>query len=259
MDKNKELQRKQEDEAFAHGLCWVGGAVLVECFLLLINRYFFQFYSDELVMAEVAYHVLRVTFVVAPVVFLIAAVKALLDFKKTGAVSHVLEGAMGLSGALSLSASMCMIYNAEGCTMMMLFIPAAGALAFTFFLYQRDFFYSAALSGMAGMVLWMLWHKGGSNTVVGYIGAAKVVVFSAVFIWLASLLKKHDGAISLLGHKVTILPKDASYAVIYITVALASVAVLLGAVLGGYVAYYLIYCMVAWIFALLVYYTVRML
>ncbi len=261
MDKNKELQRKQEDAAFAHGLCWVGGAVVAECFLMLINQYFFNFTTsaESIARAEIAYKVMMAAFVVAPIVFVIAAVKGFLSFKKSGTICPVVEGALGLSAAISLSMSMSLIYNGDGATMMLLFLPVAGALAFTFFLYQRDFFYSAAISGMAGLVLWMIWHTTSSNMIVAIIGTAKVVVFGGLFCFFAAKLKEKGGVITLLGYEVRFLPKDAIYPVIYTSAGLSALAVLVAMVLGGYVAYYLIFAMAAWIFALLVYYTVRML
>ena len=47
-------------------------------------------------------------------------------------------------------------------------------------------------------------------------------------------------------------------ALIFLTLAVNVVAVAAAAVMGGNVGYYLIYVLVAWLFALLVYYTVKM-
>ena len=47
-------------------------------------------------------------------------------------------------------------------------------------------------------------------------------------------------------------------ALIFLTLAVNVVAVAAAAVMGGNVVYYLIYVLVAWLFALLVYYTVKM-
>ncbi len=261
MDKNKELQRKQEDAAFAHGLWWVGGAILVEILLVLINKYYFHFTTapESVAKAEFTYNMMRVFFVVAPLVFLAAGVKGYLQFKKTGTICPLIEATLGLSGAISLVCSMCLVYKADGCSMMLLFVPAAGALAFGFFLYQHDFFYSAAICGMATMVMWMVWHVTPNNKFIGIIGAIKIIVFSALLCWVANLLKKSDGTLTLLGHSVRFLPSDALYHVIYASAGLSAATAVLGLLLGGYVAYFLIYVLAAWIFALLVYYTVRML
>ena len=44
MDKNqREARRRQEDKAFNRGLLWVGGAIVLELLMLLVNRYYIHF------------------------------------------------------------------------------------------------------------------------------------------------------------------------------------------------------------------------
>lgn len=261
MDKNKELQRQQEDAAFAHGLWWVGGAIVIEVLLLLINQFYFNFTTDpaSVARAEITVQVMRGLMVIAPVLYVLAAIKGFLQFKKTGTICYVVEGVLGMSAFLSLAMAMVLSYKADGCSMMLLFIPAAGILAFMFFLYQRDFFYSAAYSGMGALVLWMIWHQSVGRVVLVYIAVAKIVIFAGLLGWVVTLLKKSGGTLTLLGHTVRFLPKDALYPIVYASLALSAGLSLVGFLVGGYVAYYLIYALAAWIFALLVYYTVRML
>ena len=64
--------------------------------------------------------------------------------------------------------------------------------------------------------------------------------------------------IALAGREVRVLPAEAGYSLIFLTLAVNVVAVAAAAVMGGNVGYYLIYVLVAWLFALLVYYTVKM-
>lgn len=261
MNKNKELQRQQEDAAFAHGLWWVGCAILVELVLLMINNFYFNFTTDvqSINNAYTAFYAMNALFVVAPIVAIIAAVKAFLSFKKTGKISGVVEGALGLGTFLSLAMSLCMVYDVAGCGAAIIFIPVAGAVAFSFFLYPRDFFYSAAIAAMGGLVLWMTWQQSSGNAWVSMVGTLKVVVFSALICWIATLLKKSGGTLTILGYEIRFLAPDAEYMVIFISAAIAAVATVVGLLIGGYFAYYLIYLLAAWAFALVVYYTVRML
>lgn len=261
MDKNKELQRKQEDAAFAHGLWWVGGAVLMELLLIMIYQFYYNFGATEasITRAVITEKVLWGALWVCPVLFIAAAVLGFLQFKKTGTICYKIEGALGLSGALSAISFMTLAFHAEGCSVMMMFIPAAGILAFFFFLYPHDFFYSAGICGFGALMLWMTWHKTASNSILIVAGTVKIVVVAALLCWGASLLKKSDGKLKLMGHSVRFLPHDAIYPVIFGSAALTALLTVAGFVVGGYAAYYMIYVLAAWIFAMAVYYTVRML
>ena len=73
------------------------------------------------------------------------------------------------------------------------------------------------------------------------------------------LLKKNGGKVQCKdGKSVRVLSKKTSYPVILASCCAGVATMILSLVLGGVVAYYLIYVMIAWLFALLVYYTVKM-
>ena len=49
MDKNqREVRLRQEDADLNRGLLWVVGAVLLECLLLVVNRWYIKFYPGEI-------------------------------------------------------------------------------------------------------------------------------------------------------------------------------------------------------------------
>ena len=54
------------------------------------------------------------------------------------------------------------------------------------------------------------------------------------------------------------MPEEASYSLVFLSALVSLVVVALATFVGGSLAYYLLYAMVAWLFALLVYYTVKM-
>ena len=88
----------------------------------------------------------------------------------------------------------------------------------------------------------------------------RAIVAILMVLGLVMLLqaRKNGGVWSLAGREVRVLPAEAGYSLIFLTLAVNVVAVAAAAVMGGNVGYYLIYVLVAWLFALLVYYTVKM-
>ena len=82
----------------------------------------------------------------------------------------------------------------------------------------------------------------------------------AVLVALVTLgLKKSDGALMRAGgEKVQWAPQGISYALVLASCVLGVLVVVAAASLGSNVADYLMFAMVAWLFALVVYYTVKM-
>ena len=60
------------------------------------------------------------------------------------------------------------------------------------------------------------------------------------------------------GKKVQWAPQGISYALVLASCVLGVLVVIAAAALGSNAAYYLMFAMVAWLFALVVYYTVKM-
>ena len=89
---------------------------------------------------------------------------------------------------------------------------------------------------------------------------AAVCLVGAVLVALVTLgLKKSDGALMRAGgEKVQWAPQGISYALVLASCVLGVLVVVAAAALGSNVAYYLMFAMVAWLFALVVYYTVKM-
>ena len=130
-------------------------------------------------------------------------------------------------------------------------------------MYQREFFYSAFYTGLGTMLLWMLRHKDStvdpsSSRLTTYVFLAIVAILMVLGLVMLLQARKNGGVWSLAGREVRVLPAEAGYSLIFLTLAVNVVAVAAAAVMGGNVGYYLIYVLVAWLFALLVYYTVKM-
>jgi hypothetical protein len=85
-----------------------------------------------------------------------------------------------------------------------------------------------------------------------------LVLIGIVLVAVSALWMKKTGGVLCPGREETrVLPKDTSYLLIWISCLVAAAA--MGAAIAlGALAYYLMFAMVAWLFALLVYYTVKL-
>ena len=254
MDKNqREARRHQEDQALNRGLLWVAGAVVLECLLLLVNRYYINFYVSEVETAELVYHTLAALRLGAPIVGLALLAWAVIRFRKGQSIALTVAGGLAC-WALAVCAYVTLAYQKSGVQMLFLLVPAWAGLALVYYLYQREFFLAASASGMAAVGLWFVRYGAG----VG-IEIALILVGIAAVGGVSIALKKSGGVICRAdGSKVQVVPKDASYTAVLISCLAGLIVVAASVMVGANIAYYLLFAVVAWLFALLVYYTVKM-
>ena len=234
------------------GLMWVGGAVVLEFLLLLVNRYYINFRVSEVdlaVMIRSALGILRIAGVVAGAAALIWAV---LRFRKGQKNGLPLVLAL-ICGALAVCSHITVVFQASGIQMLFLMVPAWAGLALIYYLYQREFFLGAVASGLSILGLWFVRSgvRVGLETVLTLVG---VLLVAAAALWL----KKNNGVWKQGESEVRLMPKKTSYPLILASCLVGLVALLAAIALGANLAYYLIFAMVAWLFALLVYYTVKL-
>jgi len=251
--KQNEAIRRQEDLALSRGLYWVCGAVVLEALLLLLKRYYVDYQLSTGVDLMLAIHnalgVGRIVAVAAAIGCLVWAL-----FQRKGNKSAVLPMVLAIAaGALAVCAHVAVRYNDSGIRMLFLMVAGWGALALAFYLYQREFFLAAVGSGLGVAGLWFARFGGGiCLETLGTLVAILLVLVVAV------VLKKADGAVKLAGVEIQFMPKGSSYNLILASALAALVALAAACLLGSAVAYYLIFLMIAWLFGLLVYYTVKM-
>ena len=265
MDRNeREARRRQEDRALNKALIWVGVSIILEFLLVLVNRYYINFNSsvesiNRAVAIQAALIGLRWVSLAAVV---ICVVWMLFQLSKNG--KAVLPGVLSIAAAaLLLCSHVILQFKDSGLRMLFWLVPAWAALALVYYLYQREFFYSAFYTGLGTMLLWMLRHKDStvdpsSSRLTTYVFLAIVAILMVLGLVMLLQARKNGGVWSLAGREVRVLPAEAGYSLIFLTLAVNVVAVAAAAVMGGNVGYYLIYVLVAWLFALLVYYTVKM-
>ena len=261
MNKKQELQRRQEDISLVRALYWLGGSAILEFFMILVNRYYINFTTsaESVKMAKTMYSILSVGRIVTIAGAVAIICYLLFRFKSGQTPLHFHVCILGAFSVATICAHFTLIFGAVGVQMLLILIPALGGLAFAFFIYQRDFFFSAAITGMSGIVVWTARHIDSGTAFTVYIGVAKVMVAAALLLYLVRFAEKHGGKLIYQGHSFTLFTKDTVYNTMYLSTLISVVSVIAALILDSSVAFYLLYALVAWLFALLVYYTVRML
>lgn len=255
MDYNeREARRRQEDRDLNRALIWVGAAIVLEFLLVLVNRYYINYRTTtESINMAVAFSagltVLRWISLAALVACLVWAVLRLNKGGKAGLPLALMAG----SGALLLCSHVILTFQDAGVRMLFWLVPAWAALALVYYLYQREFFLSALVSGAGVLGLWFVRHAG--STSLYTIGAIVVIVLlAAAMVWM----KSHQGRLVIKEGVKRVLPPESSYVLMFVSCVVSLAAIAAAIVLGGVVSYYLLFAMVAWLFALLVFYTVKM-
>lgn len=254
MDYNeREAQRRQEDRDLNRALIWVGAAVVLEFLLSLINKYYINFRTtpESINLALAISAALNGLRWVSLAALAACVVWVVLRLKQGGRAGHQLSLA-AVSAALYLCAQITLVFQESGIRMLFWLVPAWAALALVYYLYQREFFLSALVSGVGVLGLWFVRHAGASSFYT--IGAVAVILVLAVMmLWL----KGHGGRL-FSGEAGQLLPEEAGYPLMLLSCVISLAAIAIAAFVGGALSYYLLYAMVAWLFALLVYYTVKM-
>ena len=247
-------QRKQEDMALNRGLIWVGIAILMELLLIVVKRGYLEygFEASDIDLAIAMAGILKVVRLAAPVLAVLCLVWVFLQLKRQKAAWLPVSAAVILA-VIGLCAHVSVTFKDAGVAMLFMLVPALAGLALVFYLYQREFFLAALAAGLSALGLWFV------RAGVGF-GKETLIALVGIVIVLAVLagLKKNGGKMQVLGKCYETLPKDTDYRLPLLTCVIGLAVLLAAMALGGAIAYYLMFVMVAWLFVLLVYYTVKM-
>ena len=156
---------------------------------------------------------------------------------------------------LSLCSHVTLAFREPGVQMLFLLVPVLAGLALVYYLYQREFFPAALSSGLSILGLWFIRYRSGA------LGPESILVLIALaaLLGLLLLLQQREGTLPLgKGREVRMLPRNAGYWPALGSCAAGLAAMAAAVMLGGGVAYYLIFAMIVWLFGLLVYYTVKL-
>ena len=143
-------------------------------------------------------------------------------------------------------------FQGPGLSMLFWLVVAWAVLALVYYIYQREFFVAAAACGMSVLALWFVRYDR-NGLAESILVLAAIAVVTAAVVWMKKSRGTLPGKLA-----IRFLPEDTNYAVALATCAASLAAPIAALLLGGTAAYYLIFVMVAWLFALFVYYTVKL-
>lgn len=251
--KQREARRQQEDIALQRGLLWVAGAVVLEVLLVLLNRFYVDYSLDDAsVQIFLTLHkILIVLRMAAPAAAVLALLWTVWQFKQKKPYALQMTLAVALA-AVSVCVHVAVRFRGAGMSMLYWLVIAWAVLAMVFYIYQREFFLGASACGMSVLALWFV-RYGAAGRPEAILLTAGILVVGLIALWL----KKNNGALNG-KEELRFLPKGSSYSVLLATCLASLAAVAVAMLAGGTVAYYLVYVMIAWLFALFVYYTVKL-
>lgn len=250
--KQREARRKQEDIALQRGLLWVAGAVVLEVLLVLLNRFYVNYYLETEAQIYLTLHgALHIVRMVAPAAAVLALLRTAWQLKQKKPYALYLILTVVLA-AVSVCVHVAIKFRGAGMSMLYWLVIAWAVLAMVFYIYQREFFLAASACGMSVLALWFV-RYGAAGRPEAILLTAAILVVGLAALWL----KKNDGVWNG-KDEWRFLPKGSSYSVLLVTCLASLAAVAVAMLAGGTAAYYLVYVMIAWLFALFVYYTVKL-
>ena len=139
-------------------------------------------------------------------------------------------------------------------------VPVVAVLAVIYYLFQRDFFCISVISA-CGILCLQLYRKaffGHPNMIRAGFVLAFLLLAAAVVV--LALFKKEKLKLPPAPDKLfrILVPREANFLLMYITCALVAVLLALTLILGGTIAYYLMFVLAGWLFIMAVYYVVKL-
>ena len=261
MENSKRADRKkQEDIALTRALIWFGAAMVLEFLLLLVNKYYVNFTADSssIALALAMGTVLKVTAAAGLIGAVISGVYSWKRMNVAGTLPFMGIVITATLLAIGVSSALIVVFYRPAVQLLYLLVPAGAVLALVYYLYQKEFFFSACGVGIGMLGLWLVRKNIGThNLLVGLYAVAGFIVLLAILM-LALKLKKDHGVLNLGGKTYEILPKQSNFMLIVLSCVVSLLALAAGLLLGGTVAFYLLFVLLGWLFVLLVYYTVKM-
>lgn len=261
MEKNVKQSRAAKakaEEAILHRvLCWFAGGAVLELLLLILNRYYNNYRAGEIELRLALGTAVRIAAVAALACACAAAYwwnGARKAGKATTLPALLSFFLLGVSGSCFAA----WFFPAAGLALAIVAVPVTIVLAMIFYLYQHEFFLVALQSTLGILGVWICGKgNGGMYAAVGY----AYVAVAAVLVGIAALVCKkaqtNDGVVERKGGQpMRLFTKGCNYTFLYAG-AVITAAALICAALG--IASAILYAVqVAWLLAMAVYYTVKL-
>lgn len=256
--RQKAEKQHQEDVALTKVLYWFGGAVILETLLFLVKKYYIDFSTDDAGI-NLAYQIgISIKYVVPIGLILAAACFFCMCSRKKAGKRGIFFGGLALFFlALAVYSAVIWQFNPSGVGLLVYINPVIAVLALIYYLYQKEFF-TVALSCAIGIIGIFVRFQGGNNTRT-YVLMGLLTLVLVIIAVIAATAQKSNGTIKTKRKTIELFPANANYALLYITYALIA-AVLVAALLFGTVVGAMIFYAVpvAWVLAMAVYYTVKL-
>lgn len=261
MENRKRADRKkQEDLALTRALIWFAAAMAVEFLLLLVNKYYINFTAEStsIRLALAMGTVLKVTTVLGLLGAVLCGVWTWKQMKKNGELPFLCVVLTCVLLAVGVSSGLIVLFYRAAVQLLYIVVPAGAVLALVYYLYQKEFFFSACGVGLGMLGLWLVRKNTGThNLVVNLYMVAAALCLLAILLLIARL-QKGEGLLTIKDKQYELMPKQSNFRLVILSCMVSLLALLAGVLLGGTVAFYLLFVLVAWLFVLLVYYTVKM-
>lgn len=251
---------KKEDVALNRMLIWFGAAVLAEIVLLLMGRYYnAHSTSSEAIMLALRLHqIVDVAVWVLLVLAVVSAVWLVLAWR--GGKRVGLPVALtAVFGSLFVFCFVARAFQDVGIQFLCRAVLGVTVLALIYYLYQKEFFVTSVVTAAGILGLWLIRRADGAHMVILYGYMALVAVLVLCVVLVGRKLQQNQGAWGDGEKKRQVLPRSASYGMIYLTCGVVALCLVAALVAGTALAYYLIFALVAWMFIMAVYYTVKQL
>lgn len=227
---------------------------LAEIYALLCYRFFVQSGTDTMLAWLVAIRWTSYISAAAAVVGLILTFskKTPPRFRGFG----VLLAWLGI--IMAFSSRVILLVYPQGTVIMCAIVPVLTLYGFVYYLYQHEFFISAAASGIAIAALWLCHRAIGDSWQPFSVGIAVfALVVLAIIAIITAYASKHDGLIGRGKNKHRAFSSKTNYRIQFGTLAVCAASVAI-AIAVATAAMYLIWVVVILLFVLAVYHTVKL-
>lgn len=251
--KNKVAKEQADEKALNSIFAWLGGGAILEGFLLLLNRFWVNYYVSEI---SFRLNILDPAVKILAFLALAGAVVAALRWKKDTSKRLPLAVAAVALGC-SVGCFAAWLLGDAGLTALYTAVPVITLLAVIFHLYQPEFFLISTLSALGIFGVWLCSHGvSGRTAVVCWIYTLAALTLIGLSVWFCFGCRKESGSFVWKGKQLLVFGKDANYLPAFISAAV-SAGVLICALLGlPVMALYGI--SVAWLLVMAVFYTVKL-
>lgn len=252
---NRAEREQREDQALNRALIWFGGAIVAEALVLLVKRYYVDYWAEEAGIAQFLLRMFPILAVVAALACAGCVYWSVQNIKKEkkATVSVILSI---VSALVAVCAAIFALFTGNGVKAVLVLVPVVAVLALVYYLYQKEFFVVSVSSAAALCALWCMRQDPWSVKV--YLLAVAALIVIALCVVLTLYLKKGDGVLTVSGKRIRVFGKSANYKIILGACGAAAVLVLASMLLGAAAAYYVMFAAVALVFVAAVYYTVKL-